>query len=204
MIRSIAIALAMLSAACATHRDTPAVYDFDSVQSLPDAPPRLAATIAIPQVSAPSWLRTPALIYRLDYDAPARPRAYARSAWAAPPAELLTLRLRELVTAANSAFTVARRGSRSEGFRLDVTLERFEQTFASPSESRCIVQLTATLIAPDDRTIAQRSFRAQRAAPSADAAGAVRGLVEASDDALEQILNWLGDTLQRNRPRGTR
>ena len=67
--------------------------------------------------------------------------------------------------------------------------------FDAPSASRCIVQLRATLAEPGGRVLAQRTFRVQEQAPSADASGAVQGLNGATDAAIDQILAWLGPAL---------
>jgi cholesterol transport system auxiliary component len=50
-------------------------------------------------------------------------------------------------------------------------------------------------VAPGERILAQRTFRTERPAPSSDAAGAVSGLVGASDADIEEILGWLRSTL---------
>jgi cholesterol transport system auxiliary component len=199
MIRPAAIVLMLLGAACASHRETPALYDLDSVPDPPERTSQLDAPIAIPQVNAPSWLRSSALVYRLDYQTPARPQAYAHSQWSAPPAELLTARLRELVTGVNSGFTTTRLGGDAPGYQLDVTLAHFEQVFTSPTESRSIVTLDATLTGRGGIALGQRTFHAERASPSGDAAGAVRGLVPAADDAIDQMIVWVRATLQAQR-----
>ena len=67
---------------------------------------------------------------------------------------------------------------------LRVSLEEFSQYFESPTSSVGLVRLRATLIrsAPGgDRVLAQRTFTAQRPAPSADAPGGVKALAAASD-----------------------
>lgn len=198
MMRPAAILLGLLAAGCAGTPPIPAQYDFDSISTLgaPDA--RLQATIAIPPISSPSWLRTPALVYRLAYARPPVLKPYSLTRWAAPPAELLTLRLRQAVSAANSGFTLTHRGIGTQGYRLEVTLERFVQVFSSPRASRCFVTLSATLTnrGNRERVLAQRTFRGEQAAPSSDAAGAVRGLVGASDACIDQIVLWLHAVLQ--------
>jgi cholesterol transport system auxiliary component len=199
MIRLATVALTLLGVACATHRQIPARYDFDSVPDPPERASQLDAPIAIPQVTAPSWLRSPGLVYRLDYQTPARAQAYAHSQWSAPPAELLTQRLRQLVTGANASFTTTRLGGDSPGYQLEVVLEHFEQVFTSPSESRCLVTLNATLVGRGGTALGQRTFHAERAAPSADAAGAVRGLVPAVDDTIDQMIVWLHATIHAQR-----
>lgn len=147
--------LAFLLAGCATLQPTTVrTYDFGSSMAAAHSPVRLAAPISIPQVSAPGWLRGPALVYRLGYLVPPRPQIYALSRWVAPPAELITLRLRERVAAVNAGFTVSGLDGDANGYLLEVTLEQFSQVFESPMASRCTVQLRATLAEPGGRILA--------------------------------------------------
>jgi cholesterol transport system auxiliary component len=188
--------LASLACACAAHRPMPIRYDLDESQIRPQSGPRFNTTIAISAIQAPSWLRTTALIYRLDYEASAYPRAYTQSQWIAPPTELLTLRLRQRVAAANDGFTLDRLPRDTAGYRLEVTLEDFTQEFPSPDQSLCAVTLSATVIDGSGmRVLAQKTFRAEQPAPSADAAGAVTGLVTAADADFQQMLGWLRTTV---------
>lgn len=195
MMRAATVLVTLLAAGCATHSRTPARYDFDSMRTLVAPDTRLHATIAIPPVSTPSWLRTPALIYRLAYATAAGPHAYALSAWTAPPAELVTLRLRQAVAAANSGFTLGSLPPHTPGYRLDMRLEQFVQVFVTPHDSRCLVTLNATLLGSAGRVLAQRTFHSERAAPRSDAAGGAQGLVEATDSCLDEILLWLKSSL---------
>jgi cholesterol transport system auxiliary component len=195
MMRLMVALLAPLAAGCAAERALPVRYDLDGTHLRVPSEPRFNATIAVPPIQAPRWLRTTALVYRLDYEAPDSPRAYALSQWTAPPSELLTLRLREQISAVNDGFTLARLPEDSDGYRLEVSLESFAQVFPSPGRSLCVVTLTATVVQRDDRVLAEKTFRAERPAPRANAAGAVEGLVDASDLDFRQILTWLRETL---------
>ena len=194
MTRPFIALLALFASACVAERPLPVRYDLDAAQGRPQSNPRFDATIAIPAIHAPSWLRTTALIYRLDYQPPAYPRAYAQSQWTAPPNELLSLRLRERISAHNDGFTIERLPEDADGYRLQVTVEEFTQIFASPERSRCLVTLSV-LLQHSEHMLAQKTFSAERLAPTADAAGAVVGLMRASDADFEQILTWLDSTL---------
>jgi len=194
-MRAFMALLALLAAACASQRPLPVRYDLDGSQVRPVSDPRLNATIALAPIQAPSWLRTTALIYRLDYEAPAYPRAYVHSQWTAPPGELLTLRLRERIASVNDGFTLDRLREDVEGYRLEITLENFSQSFPAPDRSRCLVSLSATVVQHGGRALAQKTFGVERPAPSADAAGAVNCLTDAADSDFEQILAWLRSTL---------
>lgn len=195
MMRLLLTLLVLLLSACVTNRALPVRYDFDGTRDPIRSPPRLDATIAIAPVTSPRWLRTTALIYRLSYQAPAYPRAYSLSQWVAPPGELLTLRLREWVAAANGGLTLGRLRNDTDGYTLGVALDAFAQIFSTPEHSRCLVVLRATLVSDSDEALAQKTFTTERPAPSPDAAGGVAGLVAASDADLRKILTWLAGTI---------
>jgi cholesterol transport system auxiliary component len=200
MMRHLTCLCLLLLCACATNRALPVRYDLDAIADPMGSPPPLNATIAIPPIAAPSWLRTTALLYRLRYEAPAYPRAYAQSEWIAPPADLLTQRLRKSIAAANRGVTLGQLDDLSKGYRLEVSLQSFVQVFTSPDHSRCVAAFRATLLTGRDHVLAQRTFRAERVAPRPDAAGGVEGLVAASDADFGQILTWLGERLATRAP----
>lgn len=193
-----AVLAAVFAAGCASHPPGFEVYDFEAIEPPPAPATQLAASITVPPVSAPTWLATTALPYRLGWAPPYLPRAYSRSRWAAPPAELLTARLRQLLAVANTGFTLTRGGAAAGGYRLDVTLEQLEQVYSEPNASRSLVSLRATLTtARDGHVVAQRSFQADRPAPSPDAAGGVRALVQGSDQCLAELLRWVESSVPR-------
>ncbi len=173
--RLTAIAWLWLLAGCVSSRPTPTRYSLDALHEPSEPGVKLHATIAIPEVVAPSWLRTEAMIYRLDYQAGPQPIPYARAEWQAPPGEMITMRLRQLITEANSGFTLSRLDKEADGYKLSVSLESFVQVFSQPHESRCIVRMIATLTGPGGRLLGQRTFHAERPAPSGNAVGGCPG-----------------------------
>jgi cholesterol transport system auxiliary component len=169
----------------------PTTYDFGL-----GAPPvamrqPLAGTLGIANVTAPDWLAGDGIIYRLVYDDPARPEIYSQSRWAAPPAKLLTTRLKQRL-ANLAAGGVTEGGSNvAADYLLRLELEEFSQVFDTRDQSRAVVRARASLIDPQQGTLlAQEEFTAERpAAPAAP--GAARGLREASDVVLDQVAHWL-------------
>jgi cholesterol transport system auxiliary component len=196
MMRALAFAFVLLLSGCATNRAVPVQYDFDGVPDPIHSQAPLDATIAIPPIAAPPWLRTTALVYRLDYEPSATARAYTSSQWVAPPAALLTLRLRQSVEARNRGITLRHISVNPEGYDLEISLDAFAQIFSSPDQSLCEVVLRATLVKHGNEVIAQKTFSARRPAPTPDAAGAVKGLVNASDTDVRGIIMWLRQTLE--------
>ena len=196
MMRVLAFVFALLLAGCAADRAPPVQYDFDGTPDPVQLQAPLDATIAIPPIAAPPWLRTTALVYRLGYEPPAMPRSYTLSQWVSPPADLLAHRLRQAIEAHNSGITLSRLPLTSDGYILEISLDTFEQVFSSPEQSRCRVALRATLVQPGSEVIAQKTFTAEEPAPSPDAAGGVEGLVAATNVDVRNIISWLRETLK--------
>lgn len=195
----------LLLAGCATPRaQTPtAIYDFglerpfiaSSVANTSSSQPRLSASLLVAATS-PAWLDNPAIQYRLVYHDPARSYTYASSRWAAAPATLLTQRVKgRIAGVSNDGVVSASDGVRAD-YMLRLELEEFTQIFDTPHQSHALIRLRASLIERSTRSLlAQRSFSTEQAAPTANAAGAVLALTEASDKLIENLINWLAEKL---------
>jgi cholesterol transport system auxiliary component len=192
----LALAAAAALAGCAGNTTAPPVeYDFGPGGATLEEPPRLARAITVADASAPAWLDSPALVYRLAYRDAAQPRAYAESRWVAPPAALFTAQLRQrLVATTRSGVLVPDDGVRTAA-TLRVELQEFSQVFDAPERSRAVVRVRAVLVA-DGRLLAQTSFTLDRSAPSPDAAGGARALALAADAAIDRLIGWTADTLK--------
>lgn len=139
--------------------------------------------VLVKEISAPAWLATPALHYRLAYHDAALLQIYANSRWAADPASLLTLRLRQSL--GNAA-----QGKRQ--YQLRVALEEFSQIFDSPENSRGLIRVRANLLAIGEPSpIASRTFTVESKAQTPNAEGGVRALTEASNQLTDEIGKWL-------------
>jgi uncharacterized lipoprotein YmbA len=144
MKRALLIVAAMMLAGCVTSHQAPKQHDFGDFITPRQRSNALSARLVVRDVTQPSWLRTQDIFYRLDYASPARPQRYAMSQWVATAGELVTRRLRDKVASANAGFTL-QASNGSEGYLLQANLEEFTQAFTAPAESRCIVQLSASL-----------------------------------------------------------
>lgn len=150
--------------------------------------PRLPA-LALAEAAAPNWMDTPAMFYRLDYANAMQPLPYAGSRWNMPPADLFAQRLKVRLGQAGSSVI-----SSSDG-AIDVPVLRLEadefmQRFSSASQSEGVVVLRLAVI-KDRLLVAQKNFSARAPAPTADAAGGVRALADASDKVIDDIILWL-------------
>lgn len=203
-MKKILLFATMLLAGCAgaPHvRTAPTVYDLGLLQST-DAPvlsgqPQLMASLLVAEATAPAWLDSQAIQYRLAYHDFAQTHSYANSRWAAAPAALLTQRIRSRITAVTHNGVV----SASDGVRADyalrLELEEFTQVFDTVEQSRAVVRLRASLVERGTRTLlAQRSFSVEQAALTANATGAVRALTEAGDRLTGDLIDWLAAELE--------
>ena len=196
------LVLAALLAACSALPDKPsarpAVYDFGPglpANAAPDpgsaTPPARLPPLALADIDAPAALDGTAVLYRLAYADVQQLRPYAQARWSMPPAQLLRQRLREQL---GRERVVLGSGQTPGVATLDVELEEFSQVFEAPERSVGLVRLRATLVGPGGggmRQTAQQTFTLRRAAPTADAAGGVRALTDATDAAVLDILRWL-------------
>jgi cholesterol transport system auxiliary component len=162
-----------------------AVYDLGPA---PAAPAQSGAgTLAwrIADVTSPPWLAGDGIAYRLNFQQTQRLEHYRDSAWAAPPAALLTQRLHEQLAAAPACAS-------GPPALLAVSLDEFEQVFSGPSSSQVVLRVHATLW-PANATAPtqQRHWRLERPASTPDALGAVRGLAQAVNDWLPELGDWL-------------
>ncbi|RZJ09994.1 MAG: ABC transporter [Rubrivivax sp.] len=186
-----ALLLATLSlSACSLAPTAPAkaVYDLGPA---PVVAPSAALTWRIADVTAPPWLATDGIAYRLLFREAQRLEHYRDSAWAAPPPALLTQRLRERIGLLGAC-------PASPATLVAVHLDEFEQVFSGPASSRAVLRVHVTLWAGGAvGTGPQQHWRLERAT-APDAAGAVRGLAQAVDDWLPLLSAWLEGSCQKS------
>jgi len=179
-------------------RVTPTAHDLSSDQ--PQVAPGTALILRQIEVYAPSWLDSPAMYYRLSYADRTQRGTYATSRWAAPPAQLLELKLGQRLLGHPATTQL-----QSAGCRLRVDLDEFIQDFARPQSSQVVLEVRGTLLAmPADNLLARQRFRVVQAA-GADARSGVVGLEAAARQLGDEIESWLmqsgNDVLELCRPR---
>jgi len=172
-----------------------AIYDF-GLES-PAGAVVVPAKLSLADVSAHSALQTSAILYRLAYRDPARVESYALSRWSAPPAELLTQRLRLALSGkGGETFSMATEGLAAD-YALRVHLEAFEQVVDAPGQCRGVARARASLANAERRLKSQRVFQAERPCPSVDAPGAAHALAGASDALIAEVLQWVAEETAR-------
>lgn len=155
----------------------PAIHLYD-LGAAPLVTPGQGSVGAV-RVAAPSWLKSPALSYRLLYEAPGERRSYQYSRWVAPPPELLGSLLGR---------GLAGRG----GCTLEVDVDEFIQVFPSPQQSEGVIEARARLRhSQDGALLAARAFSVRVPAPSADGPGGAAALAQGSRDLAGAIGTWL-------------
>ncbi len=205
---SIFVVLALVLAGCSalpSPPSRPVQYDLGP-SPVADAPAERLAPLpplALADLDAPGLPDgSNAVLYRLAHAQAQQLRPYSLARWSQPPAQLVQQRLREqlgqrrAILKAEDAAAQAR--DIAQGGRLPtllrVELEEFSHIFSSATESAGVVRLRATLF---DVTRAGESLRGHQvftvraAARSADAAGGVAALADASNQAALQVAQWV-------------
>lgn len=192
---------------------TPVVYDFGP-GTLQTAPTTRIANLPPLEFSTPQTstaLNSTAVLYRLAYADAQQLKPYTLARWSMPPAQLIGQRLRaqlglrraivapgDIALTSNAAkpesTATTPRPSPEPLLNLHLALEEFSQLFDAPDKSSGVLRLRATLTqrsTAGETLLAQRSFIAQQAAPTADASGGVRALTTATDQVITDIEAWL-------------
>jgi cholesterol transport system auxiliary component len=152
-----------------------------------------AKVLKVAQVDVPAWLNTEAIFYRLDYRNNSQIAAYSQSSWVSSPATMLTALLeRKLAAGPAWSAVIGPDDAAAAGYTLRVQLMDFQQDFSSPKQSHCLLAASATLTDNSAQTVAgQKTFTYKRPAPSADAAGGVQCLSQASLHFTNDLCHWL-------------
>ncbi|MBX3639526.1 MAG: membrane integrity-associated transporter subunit PqiC [Nitrosomonas sp.] len=154
--------------------------------------------ILVPQITAPSWLDTPAIHYRLAYHNAAQSYTYANSRWSSPPAFLLTQQIKQKIAADTHHLVIKDSSVAIVEYELHIEIEEFSQIFSTLSDSYVSIRFRASLVNNAHRLIAQKIFSTSHAAATADAAGAVDGFTIASNWLMNELVEWLNSAVVDN------
>ncbi|MXN80065.1 ABC transporter [Burkholderia sp. 4701] len=191
-LRPAAAALAALAltlaAGCASERAALSNIRYDLGPAASTATAGTGPALKVLDVAAPDALDSDKFVYRLAYADAQRTAVYRDSRWTAPPAQLLTQRLRAALSS-RGAVLEGSDGVRAPTLRID--LNEFEQVFDGETQSHGAVTARATLTL-DGKVLGQRTFVARAPSSTPDAAGGARALATASDDLVAQIAAWVG------------
>lgn len=162
----------------------PARHDFGPVATRAPVLTKFSVTAS---VSAPAWLDSTAIHYRLVYADATRVRAYADNRWVAPPAKLLQARLR--VVFGNRAADI---GKSTSTYRLTVRLLDFEQDFTTAHAAATRIRAVGELQnVSGGVTFARHVFSLSQPAQP-DVNGAVQSASRAADMLVADLVRWVG------------
>lgn len=169
-----------------------ALYDLSAAvkpSANPEAIASLPPSILLEGIHAPTWLEGPSMQYRLAYSDPDRRHVFAESRWVASPTELI-----ETVLVRNQVAHRGREGVQVCRLRLD--MDEFIQRFNQPGSSQALLEVRASLIAPQDaRILAGQTLRYVREA-GADARSGVAAQAAMVRALSEDLSRWLEKLLQ--------
>jgi hypothetical protein len=148
--------------------------------------------IAVPAGSAASLLTESAVLWRVG-DA-GQPQAYTTYQWAAPPVRLVTQRIVDRLSLQGP---VLQQGAVGDLPQVWLNLQRFEQTFSTDGSASVGQMTLQVILIRGTKVIDQRLLDIQVPASSQDALGGARALREATEQAAEQVAQWLTVQLKR-------
>ncbi|SER41614.1 cholesterol transport system auxiliary component [Nitrosomonas sp. Nm51] len=152
--------------------------------------------ILVATVSAPLWLDTRSIHYRLNYYNRSQSYTYANSRWSSPPAFLLTQQIKNKIAGTTRHLVVEDSGVAIADNELHIELEEFSQIFDTLNDSHVIIRFRTSLVSNTHRLIAQKTFSARQKAPTADAAGAVEAFSIASNELVDALVEWMQTELK--------
>lgn len=149
--------------------------------ALPEMPP-----IAVPPANSASLLAETMVVWRVGDQG--QPQAFATYRWVAPPARLVTQRIVDRLSLQGA---VLGQNIGGDVPQLRLNLQRFEQTFSTDgASSQAQLTLQAVLMRGTE-VIGQRLINIRVPAATQDATGGALALRTATDQAAEQVAQWL-------------
>ena len=129
-------------------------------------------------VDAPTWLWDSRIRYRLLYSSPTQVGFYALDLWIASPPELFEQMLIS--------------SGKNRNYSLVIRLQEFEQQFDSHDRARVVLRFFVEAQAEgNNKKVSTQEFYLERPTATPDAAGAVSGFAQLTQQAADRIQNWL-------------
>lgn|GEM_PF-248310 len=149
--------------------------------ALPEMPP-----IVVPPANSASLLTETTVVWRVGDQG--QPQAFATYRWVAPPARLVTQRIVDRLSLQGA---VLGQNFGGDVPQLRLNLQRFEQTFSTDGvSSQAQLTLQAVLMRGSE-VISQRLINIRVPAATQDAPGGALALRTATDQAAEQVAQWI-------------
>ena len=172
---------------CSANRGAaPTQLDLGAGVATPRAALPANPAIAVPVASGAAMLNEVRVIWRIGDQG--QPQAFATYQWVAPPAQLVTQRVIDRLALQGAVLTQNVGGELPQ---LRINLQRFEQTF-SPDGATSQGQLTLQVVLVQGSKISdQLLIDLHVPATSQDAPGGAIALRQATEQAADQIAQWL-------------
>ncbi|WP_312999036.1 ABC-type transport auxiliary lipoprotein family protein, partial [Achromobacter animicus] len=146
--------------------------------------------IALTFQSAPGLTDT-GMIWRVGDSA--APRSYATYRWAASPADLVRQRITDRLSRQGAVLSDR---VTLQTPQLQVSLAQFEQVFSEDGQSSQGRVLLQAVLLDGRNVVDQKRILVASPAPTQDAEGGVAALRQATDEASDQLAQWLAATLR--------
>ena len=186
-----ALSIALALGGCAAGRGAaPAQLDLGAGVATPKAGLPANPPIAVPVASAASLLNEVMVIWRVGDQG--QPQAYATYQWVAPPAHLVTQRVIDRLAIQGA---VLPQNVGGELPQVRINLQRFEQTFSADGATSQGQLTMQVVLVRGSRISDQLLIDLHVPAASQDAPGGAVALRVATEQAAEQIAQWLSKQL---------
>jgi len=196
-LAAMAALLLVLLAGCGAGRSGAAPQQLDLGAGYADSKASPIASvrhppIAVPAGSAASLLTESAVIWRIG-DA-GQPQAYTTYQWVAPPVRLVTQRIVDRLSLQGP---VLQQNALGDMPQVWLNLQRFEQTFSADGSSSVGQVTLQAIFIQGTKVIEQKLVDIKVPASTQDALGGAQALRDATDQAAEQVAQWLTVQLKR-------
>jgi cholesterol transport system auxiliary component len=156
-------------------------------------PSKSSAILRVVNLSVPVWLNSTNIYYRLEYRNGGEIAPYSQARWVSSPAILIRLLVQN--TLAADPFWKAVIGPESlaqADYKVELRITDFQQVFIKPDQSKGLLRAFATLVDNEaGAMVAQREFRFETLAPSADVEGGTRALSKNAYKLAQAVRSWL-------------
>jgi ABC-type uncharacterized transport system auxiliary subunit len=156
-------------------------------------PSKSSAILRVVNLSVPVWLNSTNIYYQLEYRNGGEIAPYSQARWVSSPAILIRLLVQN--TLAEDPFWKAVIGPESlaqADYKVELRITDFQQVFIKPDQSKGLLRAFATLVDNEaDAMVAQREFRFETIAPSADVEGGTRALSKNAYKLAQAVRSWL-------------
>lgn len=173
----------------------PATYDLGQPQQFHQSPKTFRTqkkSLLIADATVPAWLDNTAIHYRLLYHNPSQSYSYGNSRWIASPAAILTQKIRDRIISDTQGQVIKNNTIAKADYILHIDLDELFHAFDTLDDSHVVIGVRASLIEHSTRKLlAQKDFNAQQQSPSANAEGAVFALNLASNQLIDELIEWL-------------